>query len=97
MATRTKQPEQPKEFTIGPGLRALRDNNGWSQGDLAKRTKKMSQQTIWSTEAGRTNPNLYSLQDLAQAFGMTVGQFVDFCQREWERIFKIAFRAGLAA
>lgn len=97
MATKQLEPGQPNEFNLGPGLRALRDNKGWSQNDLARRTRKLDKQTIWSTEVGRTSPNFHTLQDLAQAFGMSVAQLVDFCQTEYERIFKIAFRAGLAA
>lgn len=58
-------------FELGEQVRALREERGWSQRDLAKLTG-MSQPAIARFEAGGTTPTLPVLERIAIAFGTTL-------------------------
>ena len=56
-------------FELGARVRELREERGWSQQELAKRTG-MSQPSIARFEAGGTTPTLGVLDRMASAFKM---------------------------
>jgi DNA-binding XRE family transcriptional regulator len=58
-------------FELGMRVRAMREERGWSQRDLAKLTG-MTQPSIARFEAGGTNPTLPILERIANAFDTTV-------------------------
>ena len=55
---------------VGQNVRALRLAKGWTQEQFAERSG-FSQQYISGLEAGRRNPTVVSLFELAQPFGVT--------------------------
>ncbi|MFI1192347.1 multiprotein-bridging factor 1 family protein [Micromonospora sp. NPDC020750] len=56
-------------FELGQTVRQLREQNGWSQTQLA-RTAGMTQSAVARFEAGGTVPTLAVLERLARALGM---------------------------
>lgn len=58
-------------FELGEQVRGLREDRGWSQCDLAKRTG-MTQPAIARFEAGGTTPTLPILERIANAFDSTL-------------------------
>lgn len=61
-------------------LRELRDNAGWSQGELARRLG-VSRQTINAVETDKYDPSLPLALRLARLFGVAVPDiFID----QWE-------------
>lgn len=58
---------------FGLTLRALRGARGWTQDDLAKRSK-VTRASIGSYEQGRRAPSLVSAVALADALGVTLDQ-----------------------
>ena len=56
-------------FELGERVRNLREERGWSQKELAKRTG-MSQPAVARFEAGGTTPTLAVLDRMARAFDM---------------------------
>lgn len=58
-------------FELGEQVRAMREERGWSQRDLAKLTG-MTQPSIARFEAGGTTPTLPVLARMASAFDATV-------------------------
>ena len=54
---------------VGSNVRAIRQNLGWTQEDLANKSG-FSQQYISGLEQGRRNPTVVSLFELAQALGV---------------------------
>src|SRR3954465_14681076 len=56
-------------YELGRSVRALREENGWSQTELARRTG-MTQSAIARFESGGTVPTLPVLERLAHALGV---------------------------
>ena len=52
-------------------IRALREEQGWTQADLAKQLN-VSRQTVNALEAGRWDPSLALAFTIADLFGETV-------------------------
>jgi len=64
----------PKRF--GRMLKALREEKGWTQDELAKRAK-LTKPYISQLESGaRKNPSLPALQRLAKALGVPVTELL---------------------
>ncbi len=55
---------------VGRNFARLRAASGWSQEQVAERAN-LSQQYISGLENGRRNPTVETLQDIAQAFGVS--------------------------
>lgn len=68
---------------IGPALRGLRRERGWSLDELAKRSG-VSRSYLSRLEHGRSNPSYLLLSRLAGAFGVAITYFTSFeaCSRE---------------
>lgn len=58
-------------FELGEQVRAMREERGWSQRELAQRTG-MTQPAIARFEAGGTTPTLPILERIANAFERTL-------------------------
>lgn len=58
-------------FELGARVRAMREERGWSQRDLASRVG-MSQPAVARFEAGGTTPTLAVLERFAAAFDSTL-------------------------
>lgn len=58
-------------MTIGKICRALREDRGWTQGELARRIGGIKQQSIQQLEDGTVKQPRY-LNELASAFGITL-------------------------
>lgn len=56
-------------------LRLLRDRQGWSQSELARRSG-VSQTYISELEAGKKQPTVPIVRRLAAALGVTVGDLI---------------------
>ncbi|ADV28926.1 transcriptional regulator, XRE family [Pseudoxanthomonas suwonensis 11-1] len=52
-------------------LRALRDEHGWSQGELAERLE-VSRQTVNALETGKYDPSLPLAFRIARLFGRSI-------------------------
>ncbi|MBC6943468.1 MAG: transcriptional regulator [Xanthomonadales bacterium] len=57
-------------------VRALREERGWSQGELAERLA-VSRQTIHAIETGKYDPSLPLAFKLARLFSMSIEQLFD--------------------
>jgi len=57
-------------------VRALREERGWSQGELAERLA-VSRQTIHAIETGKYDPSLPLAFRLARLFSMSIEQLFD--------------------
>lgn len=62
---------------IGQRIIELRTQKGWSQSDLARACNK-DRQAMEKLENGKVNPTLYSLFEISEALGVTLGKLVDF-------------------
>jgi putative transcriptional regulator len=62
---------------IGRRIVELRTQKGWSQSDLARACEK-DRQAIEKLENGKVNPTLYSLLEIAKAFGVSLNKLVNF-------------------
>lgn len=61
---------------LGARLRQLREDNGWSQWEMAARmSTRPNRVSDW--EVGRHAPTLALLQRIATAYGLTVAQLLD--------------------
>lgn len=60
---------------FGHRLRLLREKKGWTQEEFAHRANS-DQGSISRFELGRQEPGLYTLEDFAGAFDMTVSQLM---------------------
>jgi transcriptional regulator with XRE-family HTH domain len=71
----------PEQY-IGRQVRMLRQINGWSQQDVAKRMRaygyQWSQATVTRLEAATRPIRLNELADLATLFGVPVPQFLEY-------------------
>ncbi len=65
-------------------LRWLRKQRGWSQADLA-RESKVDRVTINQLESGSRRPHIATLEKLASAFEVGIGEFFDppALQKDW--------------
>lgn len=66
-------------------LKALRESAGYSQKQLAQHLKT-TQQTIGRWEAGKAEPNLAALRDLAVLFGTSVDDLLHFDSKHTRRL-----------
>ncbi|KAB2900566.1 MAG: helix-turn-helix transcriptional regulator [Dokdonella sp.] len=57
-------------------VRALREDRGWSQGELAERLA-VSRQTIHAIETGKYDPSLPLAFKLARLFSTSIEQLFD--------------------
>lgn len=66
------------EVNVGQRLRALRESHGWTQDELADRAGEGIYRQYISRAEGSMQPKieLWKLEALAKAFGMTL---MDFC------------------
>lgn len=60
---------------FGQRVRKLRNERGWTQADLAHRTGS-AQTSISEMENGHEEPCLRRIEELAQAFEITVSQLM---------------------
>lgn len=69
----------PKD-AISKAMKQLREIKGWSQGDVYRATGKQIERNYVSRleRGGVPDPRLSTLARLANAFGMTCGEFCDF-------------------
>ncbi|GAA3442177.1 helix-turn-helix domain-containing protein [Planomonospora venezuelensis] len=56
-------------YELGKAVRAMREERGWTQSDLARRAS-MTQSAVARFEAGGTMPTIPLLERLAEALGM---------------------------
>lgn len=56
--------------SIGKNIRALRQQNGWSQNDVGKRLG-ISIPAVSKIESGNTDINMSRVDQIAQVFGVT--------------------------
>lgn len=74
----THDPKQTLlQQSLGARCRSIRQSNGWSQEELALRAG-LHRTYIGSVERGERNVSLVNLQRLADAFGMTLHEFLRF-------------------
>lgn len=79
---RTAGPSQPLEKgepvadRLGPRMKALRRERGWSLEQLAA-SSGVSRSMLSEIERGRANPTLAVACRIAAAFGMSLGELVD--------------------
>ena len=57
-------------------IRQMRENRGWSQADLADRAG-LGRSALGNYDKGTRNPSLDVLEQLAEAFGVTMGDLVN--------------------
>lgn len=60
---------------IGDRVKALRQEKGWSQSDLARALKK-DRQAVEKLENGKVNPTVYSLYEVAQVLDIPLSDLV---------------------
>ncbi len=72
----TRSAAGPTSAAIGTRIRTLREERGWTQGDLAK-TLGTDQKHVSRLELGQINVVLDELGDLAAAFGMPMVDFLE--------------------
>ncbi|MEW5625263.1 helix-turn-helix transcriptional regulator [Streptomyces hydrogenans] len=78
-------PDKGLEAAYGARLRRMREERGWKQEDLARRTS-YSGKHISAVETARRSPTLQLSSDLDVAFG--VADSVDSFEREWRKMAK---------
>lgn len=61
---------------LGQRIVKLREQKGWSQADLARACGK-DRQAIEVLENGKVNPTIYSLLEIAEGLGVSLGVLVD--------------------
>lgn len=71
----TTQATEREETGVNIGERVfwLREENGWSQEELGRRSR-VARRTIIDVEQGHHDPRPSTLRKLARAFGMTVAE-----------------------
>lgn len=67
--------EAKKENYIGTGLRRLRKERGWTQEELASKSK-LEPRTIQKLERNENSPALNTICYLAESFGMEHWEFL---------------------
>lgn len=65
----------PKTLTFADRLRSLREDRGWTQAELAARAG-LCRQAVWRLESGSRRPGLTTLQQLAEALAVSVGDLL---------------------
>ena len=60
---------------LGERVRRLREKKGWTQGQLAEAIR-VTQPAVAHVEAGRREPSLAVLRDLARALGTTTDELL---------------------
>lgn len=80
---------------FGERVRALRREAGWSLSELARRSG-LSRRYATETEAGRANPSLLKLAQLADALGVGLCELLDLAPhpRRGERIALVGLRGA---
>ena len=68
--------------TVGARIRALRDDAGMSQSDLASRVF-VSRQTVINWEKGKTLPDVESVKLLSAVFGISIDALLDDRSEEY--------------
>jgi putative transcriptional regulator len=58
-------------MNIQNNIKLLREQNGFTQQDLAEKVK-VSRQTIISLESGRYNPSIFLAYHIARVFNLTI-------------------------
>jgi transcriptional regulator with XRE-family HTH domain len=61
-------------------IKGHRRSRSWSQAELGRRARPhnpISHTTISGIETGRTDPQISTLEDIARAFGLTLGDLID--------------------
>ena len=61
----------PRRTNIQNKIKLLREQNGFTQQDLAERVS-VSRQTIISLESGRYNPSIFLAYKIAGVFNLTI-------------------------
>lgn len=61
--------------TIGKRIAALREERGWSARQLARKSD-LADVTVLSIEDGTGNPTMATLEKIAEALGVSVGDLV---------------------
>jgi transcriptional regulator with XRE-family HTH domain len=74
-------------FRVGLGreVRALRARRGLTQARLAARIPKMTANTVGELEAGRSNPSVTRVMQLADALGVASAELVASAERNAAR------------
>jgi len=60
-----------RRMNIQNNIKLLREQNGFTQQDLAEKVK-VSRQTIISLESGRYNPSIFLAYHIARVFNLTI-------------------------
>ena len=82
------------KLSVGKNIKAQRTQRGWSQQDLATHLL-MTRQTISKWELGRSYPDLESLVQLSQLFGVTTDQLLGLTSPQPKRsFFSVLFHKG---
>ncbi len=71
----TLKPNNAQMNIIGKNIRSLRQKNGWSQGDIAKRLK-ISIPAFSKIETGITDINISRLDQIAKLFEVTTLEII---------------------
>jgi putative transcriptional regulator len=61
----------PRRTNIQNKIKLLREQNGFTQQDLAEKVS-VSRQTIISLESGRYNPSIFLAYHIARVFNLTI-------------------------
>jgi transcriptional regulator with XRE-family HTH domain len=69
--------QQQIASAIGSRILALRTERGWSQERLAREIR-MSRETVRAAEAGERIPEWETLELIADAFGVSLGELLGF-------------------
>lgn len=73
--------EEGKKLSLAKGLKKLRRERNWTQGELHRRTG-LERSYITRLESGRQrNIGLRNAMLIARAFGLTVEEFADICEK----------------
>ena len=71
---------RPLKEKLGEELVARRKSKGWTQEDLVEHSE-VHDNTIRALEGGKGNPRLDTLEKLARAFGIRLGELITASER----------------
>lgn len=74
------------DLDLGKRLQLLRDRNGWSQRELAKRSG-VTNSVISTIEQGRVSPSISSLEKILSGFPVSLREFFTFDPRAEAPVF----------
>lgn len=80
-------------LVLGRTLASLREQRGWTQGDLASRVG-ITQSNLSRIERGQAQPDAYTQRQLAEAFGMSASALTHLVDSGFERARQAAAAAS---